>query len=114
MAFPLCDLTGRPEAAALTWQLMKSALCEEHLALPRAGLWGRGPRPTRVLGHGSRCRPARVTPFRQQLALLQHSPPFSFSICLFIPSLFSAIVLNGNSISAEVTLQESYSTEGFL
>ena len=35
MAFPLCDLTGRPETAVLTSQLMKSILlCEEDLALP--------------------------------------------------------------------------------
>lgn len=35
MAFPLCDLTGRPEPVVLTSQLMKSILlCEEDLALP--------------------------------------------------------------------------------
>lgn len=34
-AFPFCDLTGRPEPAVLTSQLMKSIfLCEEDLALP--------------------------------------------------------------------------------
>lgn len=120
MAFSLCDLTGRPETAVLTSQLMKSILlCKEDLVLPHVlgcvmGVPVKHRQWDRAEGAGQPCLTSFL-PAAQTLCSTSHPPPlFLFSICLFIPSLFSAIVFNGNSISAEVTLQESYSTEGFL